>query len=294
MTQSFASCSHCKYFLKFTSIEREDMAPRLRSCGFKGNYIGGCTYRNGGFAYAGERHSFLVRRYLEKPVINCGYYESGFFVESTGTTCPKCLQGLIVITRLLRQDRNATILIGCSLYPACDFSTPDLTLGTKCPNCGSYLVLSAGDQLVCGCPKCKRGIPIPLTVRSWPNLIISEARCLHGLKVEECDLCTQSLKERLSLIDLELPLLKRYWMDIITSGNLASLKDFPDPEMPIDGAESGEDRENPLLSEELPEDFETQEGDITYDDLDNEVAWIQTFQDGIGNDLLSGWFYGNT
>ncbi len=291
MNEKVLSCSNCRFFLKLTAFESEVLGPKLKSQGFNGKYIGGCTYRMGDFTFKGEKYPFIVRRYLDRLVIGCGYHETGFFTESTGLTCPKCRRGEVVITRPLRQDKNASILIGCSRYPACNYSSPDLTLEAACSKCGTPLVLSAGDQLVVGCPQCKLGVRVPLLVRSLPELVNPELECAHGKKIKSCRLCQHSLDEKQSLIELELPELKKYWMEIIRSGNFEALKDFPSPVIPAEQT-ARKDPQLPGSTEALADESgDLDENEEPYEALDNETDWIQTFQDGIGSDLRTGWFY---
>ena len=52
----------------------------------------------------------------------------------TGTLCPKCSSKI-----LARHGKGRTLFYSCEKYPECDFSTWDMPLSEKCPDCGEML-----------------------------------------------------------------------------------------------------------------------------------------------------------
>ncbi len=73
--------------------------------------------------------------------------------KSTGVTCPKCGEGVIVE----RKSKRGTVFYGCNKYPDCDFVLWNEPTGEKCPDCGSLLVkkvLKKGTVITCSSMKC--------------------------------------------------------------------------------------------------------------------------------------------
>jgi len=73
--------------------------------------------------------------------------------KSTGVTCPKCGEGMIVE----RKSKRGTVFYGCNKYPNCDFTLWNEPTGEKCPECGSLLVkkvLRKGTTISCSNLKC--------------------------------------------------------------------------------------------------------------------------------------------
>ncbi|MCM1338082.1 MAG: type I DNA topoisomerase [Muribaculaceae bacterium] len=73
--------------------------------------------------------------------------------KSTGVTCPKCGEGVIVE----RKSKRGTVFYGCNKYPDCDFVLWNEPTGEKCPDCGSLLVkkvLKKGTVISCSSMKC--------------------------------------------------------------------------------------------------------------------------------------------
>ena len=63
--------------------------------------------------------------------------------------CPKC--GAKLLKRISKKGKK---FYGCSNYPTCDFASPGLPTGEKCPECGSYIVTMRGRKY-CMNPECK-------------------------------------------------------------------------------------------------------------------------------------------
>ena len=67
-----------------------------------------------------------------------------------GVPCPEC--GAKIVTRY---SRSKTAFYGCERYPECKFSSWDMPMEKKCPDCGKNLFHKKGKpQLVCHDEKC--------------------------------------------------------------------------------------------------------------------------------------------
>ncbi len=55
-------------------------------------------------------------------------------VTETGASCPKCNSKI-----LARHGKGKMLFYSCEKYPECDFSTWDMPLNEKCPDCGALL-----------------------------------------------------------------------------------------------------------------------------------------------------------
>ena len=55
-------------------------------------------------------------------------------VTETGVNCPKCNSRI-----LARHGKGKMLFYSCEMYPKCDFSTWDMPLKEKCPDCGGML-----------------------------------------------------------------------------------------------------------------------------------------------------------
>lgn len=190
------SCFNCRFLIRFTPPETEEFRARLTREHLRGSVFGACSNRG----WTGR--PLIVGRYLDHPVRLCPHYESGFFRDRMGSTCPQCKEGETVVVRPARDKRTYT-LVGCSRYPECRFTTRHFPLETECRFCGIPLVIASGDRLVCYCPQCMRNCAVPLTIAGWPQLLRSQNRCPHGLEWSECRACARSIAEKRCLIDLE-------------------------------------------------------------------------------------------
>ena len=68
--------------------------------------------------------------------------------KSTGVTCPKCNEGIIVE----RKSKRGTVFFGCNKYPDCDFVLWNEPIDEKCPKCNSLFtkkILKNGTTIVC-------------------------------------------------------------------------------------------------------------------------------------------------
>ena len=62
-----------------------------------------------------------------------------------GVPCPKCGSKIV-----MKNGKNKTVFYSCEKYPACDFSSWDMPVNEKCPDCGEILFRKKG-QSVCFC-----------------------------------------------------------------------------------------------------------------------------------------------
>jgi DNA topoisomerase-1 len=74
---------------------------------------------------------------------------------STGVSCPKCKEGLIVE----KSSRRGKIFYSCSRYPECDYALWDYPVAETCPGCGFPLLVRkntrSGPVLACPEKSCK-------------------------------------------------------------------------------------------------------------------------------------------
>ncbi len=64
-------------------------------------------------------------------------------LKEIGVPCPKCGARVIV-----RHSRDRKVFYSCERYPECDYSTWDMPLAEKCPDCGGVLVYKKGRKTV--------------------------------------------------------------------------------------------------------------------------------------------------
>ncbi len=68
------------------------------------------------------------------------------YVETTGTSCPKCGGDVIV-----KHTKSKRVFYGCSNYPQCDFVSWNEPVNEKCPQCGEILFKKKGKKPVLFC-----------------------------------------------------------------------------------------------------------------------------------------------
>ena len=59
-----------------------------------------------------------------------------------GVSCPKCASKIV-----MKNGKNRTVFYSCEKYPKCDFSSWDLPLNERCPECGEILYRKKGQAL---------------------------------------------------------------------------------------------------------------------------------------------------
>ncbi len=58
--------------------------------------------------------------------------------------CPKC--GAKLLKKISKKGKK---FYGCSAYPACDFASPGVPTGEKCPECGGYIIYGVRNRKYC-------------------------------------------------------------------------------------------------------------------------------------------------
>ncbi|MBE6547670.1 MAG: type I DNA topoisomerase [Ruminococcaceae bacterium] len=70
--------------------------------------------------------------------------------KDIGVDCPKCGSKVV-----LKYGKNKSVFYSCEKYPTCDFSSWDMPVNEKCPDCGEILFRKKGKPiLVCHNEKC--------------------------------------------------------------------------------------------------------------------------------------------
>ncbi len=270
------SCFGCKYYLRFSAAERRYIGRPLAAAGMPETVWGGCTYTNGD-----TRH--LIRLYLRSPLRGCPLWKPGYFEEDIGLECPQCKKGRLAI-RHIRRERNVFTFVGCTRYPDCRFTSRFLPLKQRCRYCDVPLVLHTGEIMTCVCPKCKRTATVPLLLRSWPQLILQNGLCSHGLPAASCRLCEQSRRERRNLILLEIPQVAA--ISRVQPRSVHLLTDFEDEFY---------DDDDYLQFEGSTEDGWPAEDDWLLDDGAEELALIledlDDYNESMARSNDEGWYY---
>ncbi len=96
-------------------------------------------------------------KYLECTNEGCKHRKP--YRRSTGVTCPKCGNGVIVE----KKSKRGTLFFGCDKYPDCDFVLWNEPTGDVCPDCGGLLVkkeLKKGVTIECSNRTCGYKAPV--------------------------------------------------------------------------------------------------------------------------------------
>ncbi len=64
-------------------------------------------------------------------------------LKETGVACPKCSARVIV-----RHSRDRKVFYSCERYPECDYSTWDMPVSERCPDCGGVMVYKKGRKTI--------------------------------------------------------------------------------------------------------------------------------------------------
>ena len=64
-------------------------------------------------------------------------------MKDIGVPCPECGSKMV-----MKVGRNKTVFYSCEKYPSCGFSSWDLPLADKCPQCGKMLFRKKGKPLM--------------------------------------------------------------------------------------------------------------------------------------------------
>ena len=194
-----SNCRTCLNYIRFTLSEKKNVEPKLAKIWpYIKSVEGMCTHP--------PTSEPIIVDYIFGDEGNCEIYERGFYREKIGIPCPECRKGELAISHLTI-NAELTILIGCNRYPECGYSTRHVQLKSLCRFCHVPLVLSTGEILRCSCPQCRRGVDIPGTLRIWPHFSKPDQGCMHLPEKLNCATCKQSRNQRISLMDIEMPML---------------------------------------------------------------------------------------
>ncbi len=119
---SYPNCKNTKTLDKNGNVvEPREEAPKL--AGFKCEVCGG---------------EMVIRKGRYGEFYACANYPTCRFtkqkIEEIGVPCPKCSARI-----LARHGKGSSLFYSCERYPECDFSTWDLPLAERCPECGEML-----------------------------------------------------------------------------------------------------------------------------------------------------------
>ena len=103
-----------------------------------------------------EKADFKCELCGEEMVIRMGRYGSFYAcanyptcaftkprTKDIGVPCPKCASKVV-----MKYGKNKTVFYSCEKYPECDFSSWDMPIGEKCPDCGGMLFRKKGKALI--------------------------------------------------------------------------------------------------------------------------------------------------
>lgn len=197
-----SNCNTCKNFIHLTPDELNILQPKLDALWAEIGPVKGLCTRS-------RNHPRALANYIFGDEGNCELYERGFYREKMGIACPACKKGELAISHLPINGKQV-ILFGCYRYPDCRFSIRQVRLQTMCRYCGVPLMLTSGDLIRCACPKCHRTLALPGLLRAWPELVKPRQGCMHTPPSESCQSCDQSRRQRVSLLEMEMPALVKW------------------------------------------------------------------------------------
>ncbi len=120
---NYPACKSTKAIDKSGNIAESNAAPAPVLVGFKCELCGG---------------EMLVRNGRYGTFYACTNFPSCTFtkqkVSDTGASCPKCSSKVIA-----RHGKGKMLFYSCEKYPECDYSSWDMPLPEKCPDCGAIL-----------------------------------------------------------------------------------------------------------------------------------------------------------
>ena len=193
-------CVECKHFARLTENEREYLGERYidLSLDFQ-NVLGFCLRK--------ERKSHNL--FFQKIVTNdtkfiCYAFSKGSYCEPLKIQTKLNSYFQFYVSRESIGDENQ-IRIQAMDQGEIIATINSLVLEQKCRYCGSSLKLSGGSILEIGCETCERKVAIPVTLSIWPVLYTFSSQCVHGAEFNQCNTCQLSIRERKSLLDIELP-----------------------------------------------------------------------------------------
>lgn len=117
----------------------ENTAPTLELAGFKCELCGSdMVVRNGKYGEFYACSNYPSCRFTKQKVVE------------TGVSCPRCSAKIVG-----RRGKSKSLFYSCERYPECDFSSWDMPLPEKCPDCNDMLFYRKSRKLVvCKNPAC--------------------------------------------------------------------------------------------------------------------------------------------
>jgi len=236
------NCFNCKFYMNFTSPEKEYTLSLLSKYGVVQKPRGGCTYRN-------RVNPMIIRRYIHRPVSECFYWIEGRFSEELNIKCLKCQSGVLALRRIPRENQTK-IIISCSNYPICKFITSDIRTNFLCRYCDTRLTIHVDQHIIYSCGKCNRQDQLLISIYSKPS--ITKATCPHDRVPDTCKICSESISSGKSLVEIETPIIATNWRYIRNEPDTAW--DFQ--------KDKWIERGQPRLQEEFLDEFDN-EGEYT-------------------------------
>ena len=78
------NCFTCRFLLRLTPVERENLGTSLSSLGVSRDFFGACVYDS-------APKQFLVRRFLDRPIKECLHWEHGYYQDHIGCADRGCV-----------------------------------------------------------------------------------------------------------------------------------------------------------------------------------------------------------
>lgn len=198
------NCSDCKFFVPLSSYEKtfldNEYAVTERLSVDNNRLAGACLRHERNYYY------LLIQGFIFSKFFYCDLFEKGRYIESWDfLVCPKCSNSKLRIRRQIKDDDEVQIFFECDNFIDCRFDSSIVTIERECRYCGVNLKLEGGSVIKCYCPKCRKSIEIPITLKIWPELVLPVSGCVHIKNLSECKYCRESRNKRLNLLEIELP-----------------------------------------------------------------------------------------
>lgn len=135
---NFPACRNTKAIDEKGEVVETD-APKLELAGFKCELCGSeMVIRNGKYGEFFACINYPTCKYTKQKVVE------------TGVACPRCSAKVVG-----RRSKSKSLFYSCESYPKCDFSSWDMPLTEKCPDCKDILFYrKSRKQIVCKNPSC--------------------------------------------------------------------------------------------------------------------------------------------
>lgn len=234
---SGSHCSKCTHYFELTSTEISELR---RLYGTYAHFIDGVKGVCLGTTVFPKQ---IIQRFIFNPYSYCSAHDYGYSKENLHIKCPSCHDGEICVNRPYING-SRILIIGCSRYPECRYSTRQLVLNVTCRYCGSRLVLSGGEILRCTCQGCGRAFNIPVAFKTYPGLASPNGRCVHTAYDPNCEMCRTSSREQKSLLVLEMESIfnsPRLYSDLLVNPPVNNPNASKPPYRPRSGKYYGDD-----------------------------------------------------